>query len=45
MKQWESETEAMKGHQKNEYKDWITTQVAKTFGASDSAIPNVTRYL
>lgn len=45
LKKWESENEAIKGHQKNEYKDWITTQVAKTFNSSGCSIPSVNRYV
>lgn len=33
-KKWESEMEAIKGHQKNEYKNWITSQVSETLFSS-----------
>lgn len=33
---WESELEARKGHQKNEYKNWIIGQVGETFCSSSA---------
>lgn len=42
-KKWESETEAIKGHQKNEYIDWITTQVAKTINSTQVSTPILDR--
>ncbi|KAH8295407.1 hypothetical protein KR018_010900 [Drosophila ironensis] len=38
-KRYESELEAMKGHQKNEYRNWITSQVGEMFQASPVATP------
>lgn len=38
-KKFESELEAVKGHQKNEYKEWITSQVSKTFQECPVATP------
>ncbi|KAH8281129.1 hypothetical protein KR054_012110 [Drosophila jambulina] len=38
-KRYESELEAMMGHQKNEYRDWITSQVSQMFQASPVATP------
>lgn len=34
---WQSELEARKGHQKNEYKNWIIGQVGETFRSSTTA--------
>ncbi|XP_055372168.1 protein C12orf4 homolog [Condylostylus longicornis] len=33
-KKWESELEAKRGHQKNEYREWVTGQVGKLFETS-----------
>lgn len=33
---WESELEARKGHQKNEYKNWIISQVGETLCSSST---------
>jgi len=38
-KRYESELEAMMGHQKNEYRDWITSQVSQMFQVSPVATP------
>lgn len=38
-KRYESELEAMRGHQKNEYRDWITSQVGKIFQSSPVSTP------
>lgn len=36
---YESELEAKKGHQKNEYREWITSQVGRVFQTSPVATP------
>ncbi|EDV91070.1 protein C12orf4 homolog [Drosophila grimshawi] len=38
-KRYESELEAMIGHQKNEYRDWITSQVSQMFQVSPVSTP------
>ncbi|TDG50465.1 hypothetical protein AWZ03_003054 [Drosophila navojoa] len=38
-KRYESELEAMMGHQKNEYRDWITSQVSQMFQVSPVSTP------
>lgn len=38
-KRYESELEATRGHQKNEYRDWITSQVSELFQTSPVATP------
>ncbi|XP_017141225.1 protein C12orf4 homolog [Drosophila miranda] len=38
-KRYESELEAKMGHQKNEYRDWITSQVSQMFQVSPVATP------
>ncbi|EDV43619.1 uncharacterized protein Dana_GF18583 [Drosophila ananassae] len=38
-KRYESELEAMMGHQKNEYRNWITSQVSQMFQVSPVATP------
>lgn len=38
-KRYESELEAKRGHQKNEYRNWITSQVSELFQSSPVATP------
>ncbi|XP_064551191.1 protein C12orf4 homolog isoform X1 [Drosophila montana] len=38
-KRYESELEAMMGHQKNEYRNWITSQVSQMFQVSPVSTP------
>ncbi|EDW81494.2 uncharacterized protein Dwil_GK12097 [Drosophila willistoni] len=38
-KRYESELEAMMGHQKNEYRDWITSQVGQIYQVSPVSTP------
>lgn len=38
-KKWESELDAKRGHQKNDYRDWITSHVGDSFLNSPLATP------